>query len=101
MARPEITGRGIGIGHNNPPDPIDPLELIGKRDLATLLAVNPWTVDRWRRTDPEFPPPIWLNNSTPRWSRDEIGKWLSTRKRGGVSPDSKPPPKKSKHRGLA
>jgi hypothetical protein len=28
---------------------VGPLALIAKRDLARLLAINEWTLDRWRR----------------------------------------------------
>ena len=91
-ARPEITGRRISIGHNNPPEElappvVDPLALLTKRQLAKLLAVDPWTIDRWRKGDPDFPEPIWLSGTTPRWKRVAIHHWLATRQRGGTSPD--------------
>jgi predicted DNA-binding transcriptional regulator AlpA len=81
------------------PPPNDPLSLIGKRELARLLGVNPWTLDRWRRTDPGFPAPLWLNGTTPRWRRVDIESWLATRQRGGVAPDCKPPTTNKKRRG--
>jgi predicted DNA-binding transcriptional regulator AlpA len=64
----------------------DPLELIGKRQLARLLGVNPWTIDRWRKADVEFPAPIWLSNSTPRWRRADVERWLAAKRRGGIAP---------------
>jgi len=85
-ARPEVTSRRIGIGHNNPPEPIDPLELMTKRELAEVLGVNPWTIDRWRDKRPDFPKPLWISASTLRWRRQEIERWLATRQRGGTSP---------------
>ena len=70
----------------------DPLALIGKQDLAALLDVDPWTVDRWRRPDedtydPTFPEPIWISGATPRWRRVEIEAWLADRPHGGLSPN--------------
>jgi predicted DNA-binding transcriptional regulator AlpA len=65
----------------------DPLALITKADLARLLNVTPWTLDRWRKADPSFPEVIWLSDSTPRWRRIDVEKWLASRQRGGTSPD--------------
>jgi predicted DNA-binding transcriptional regulator AlpA len=72
-----------------PPDieAVDPLALIAKRDLARLLAVNTWTLDRWRKSDPSFPEPLWLTDSTPRWRRVDVAKFLASRPQGGTSPD--------------
>ena len=91
-ARPEVTrrrGTDLTTVVSDPRAVVvtsDPLELLGKRELADLLRVNPWTVDRWRRTDPDFPAPIWISKSTPRWRRKDIEAWLATRQRGGTSP---------------
>jgi len=63
------------------------LALISKREFAALLNVNTWSVDRWRKTDPDFPSPIWISKSTPRWRRVDVETWLATRQRGGVSPE--------------
>src|SRR4051794_27847653 len=60
--------------------------LIGKRELAALLSVNSWTVDRWRKTQRDFPKPIWISDSTPRWNLLEIEEWLASKQRGGVAP---------------
>jgi predicted DNA-binding transcriptional regulator AlpA len=65
----------------------DPLDLIGKRELARALRINPWTLDRWRRCNPAFPQPIWISAVTPRWRRNEIEEWLASRQRGGTAPD--------------
>jgi predicted DNA-binding transcriptional regulator AlpA len=78
-ARSEVTGRRQPIG-------VDPLALLSKKQLAALLAIDVWTVDRWRKSDPTFPQPIWVTNTTPRWRRADVEAWLSTRKKGGRSP---------------
>jgi predicted DNA-binding transcriptional regulator AlpA len=92
LSQPEELGRSVGIGHNRPPEPIepptpDPLALLSKRALASLLAINPWTLDRFRKSDPDFPEPIWISGTTPRWRKVEVERWLATRQKGGVSPD--------------
>ena len=102
-ARPEIAGRRIGIGHNNPPEElpppvVDPLALLTKRQLAELLAVDPWTIDRWRKGDPDFPEPIWLSGTTPRWKRVAIDHWLATRQHGGISPDWQQIPRRERRK---
>src|SRR5262245_23185346 len=74
---PETTGRRLSA---------DPLALLSKKQLAELLSIDPWTVDRWRKSDPTFPPPVWLSNTTPRWRRADIERWLATRKKGGRAP---------------
>jgi predicted DNA-binding transcriptional regulator AlpA len=65
--------------------PNDPLQMLGKQQLAELLQVNPWTVDRWRRENPDFPEPIWISDITPRWRRSAIESWLATRRKGGLA----------------
>jgi len=88
--RPERTGRrhvGTSDDAATGTSITDPLALITKRELAHLLAVDPWTVDRWRKSDPSFPEPIWLSGSTPRWKRLDIERWLASRETGGTSPD--------------
>jgi predicted DNA-binding transcriptional regulator AlpA len=62
------------------------LELISKAQLAALIGVNTWTIDRWRRIDPDFPAPIWISPSTPRWRRVDIETWIAQRPRGSVAP---------------
>lgn len=74
-------------GHT--PPVIDPLTLVTKQQLASLLAVDAWTIDRWRKSDPDFPQPVWISGTTPRWPRVEIDRWLASRQRGGTSPDWK------------
>jgi predicted DNA-binding transcriptional regulator AlpA len=66
---------------------LDPLALIDKQALARLLMIDPWTIDRWRKQHPDFPPPLWVTGTSPRWRRTEIETWLASRQRGGVSPD--------------
>jgi predicted DNA-binding transcriptional regulator AlpA len=78
----------------------DPLALIGKFALADVLAVDKWTLDRWRKKDSSFPQPVWISGSTPRWKRTEIERWLATRPSGGRAPnwDAKPSHKKKSKR---
>jgi len=61
-------------------------EVLRKRELAQRLSVNPWTLDRWRRSNPTFPQPIWLSATTPVWFVAEIDAWLGSRPRGGLAP---------------
>jgi predicted DNA-binding transcriptional regulator AlpA len=90
IARGEVTGRHLVT--SEPADTgvvTDPLALLTKQQLAELLKVDAWTIDRWRKrkSDPDFPEPIWISGTTPRWRRVDIERWLATRQRGGVSPD--------------
>jgi predicted DNA-binding transcriptional regulator AlpA len=62
-------------------------QLLSKRQLAEMLGVNPFSIDRWRRTDPTFPKPFWLTGTTPRWHHSDVAAWLASRQRGGISPD--------------
>lgn len=70
------------------PIPTDPRAFISKRQIAILGAVNPWTVDRWRR-DPalSFPVPRWFGDQTARWQLSEILEWLQSRPRETISPE--------------
>jgi len=72
---------------DEPAAPFDGLELIDKRTLADLLQINPWTIDRWRKSRPDFPPCIWISGSTPRWSRAAVMAWLASLQKGGAAPD--------------
>ena len=101
-ARPEVTGRRRRVTadeqqSNNNNTIADPLALLSKKALAQLLAVDPWTIDRWRRDDPDFPQPIWVTTTTPRWSRADVEEWLATRKKGGRSPAWDQQTNKPKH----
>ena len=78
-ARDRSTSRGY-------PEPSRPPEVLRKRELARLLSVNPWTLDRWRKTNPTFPQPIWLSDTTPAWRLADIEAWLASRPKGGVAP---------------
>jgi predicted DNA-binding transcriptional regulator AlpA len=83
---------------------LDPLNLIAKRDLAKLLNINPWTVDRWRRKQRDFPQPLWVSPTTPRWRRVDVETWLASRQHGGRAPEwqkSKPRRKQRKRRARA
>jgi hypothetical protein len=61
---------GSTPGAHAPNSPPDPLDLIGKRELASLLAVK-----------------IWVSGTTPRWRRSDIEAWLAARPVGGLAPD--------------
>lgn len=56
-----------------------------KHALAARLGISPWTLDRLR-TNPAFPQPTWINDSTPIWSVADVEAYLASRPRGGVSP---------------
>jgi predicted DNA-binding transcriptional regulator AlpA len=64
-----------------------PPQLLTKRDVASLLRLNPWSVDRLRRTDTTFPECVWISGTSPRWRVSDIEQWLSSRPTGGTSPD--------------
>jgi predicted DNA-binding transcriptional regulator AlpA len=66
--------------HSHPPG------VLRKRELARRLSVNPWTVDRLRKSDPSFPQPIWLTPTTPVWLAAEVDAWLGSRPRDGIAP---------------
>jgi|SRR5580700_5050464 predicted DNA-binding transcriptional regulator AlpA len=65
----------------------DPFDMYSKKQIARLLGVNPFSIDRWRKSDPEFPKPLWVSPSTPRWRRADIERWISSRQQGGIAPD--------------
>jgi predicted DNA-binding transcriptional regulator AlpA len=66
---------------------IDPLQLIDKQGVADLLSLNPATVDRMRKSNPDFPQPFWITDKTPRWHRKDIQNYIASRQQGGISPD--------------
>src|ERR1700693_3280423 len=62
-ARSRAAGHGDGAGHGghgagDGDHGASSLDLIRKRPLAARLGVSPWTVDNWRKSNPDFPPPI-------------------------------------------
>jgi len=67
----------VGIGHNNPPDPIDsePTDLpkpetdqrLTKKKLAARWGVSDRWVDRRREDDPDFPTPDIQNHRIYFW----------------------------------
>lgn len=67
----------------------DPLEHMSQKEIAARLKVNTWTVNSIRKSDPTFPKPIWISDKTPRWSSADILNWMSSRPRGGLSPEWK------------
>lgn len=57
-------------------------QLISKAELALLLSVNVWTIDRWRATRRDFPKPLEITpGATLRWRAREIEDWLNARER--------------------
>jgi predicted DNA-binding transcriptional regulator AlpA len=67
----------------------DPLEMMSKKDIADRLKLDTWTVDHLRKTDPTFPPPIWLTDKSARWRSIDVLNWQAARPRGGLSPEWK------------
>jgi hypothetical protein len=45
-----------------------------EQELADLLAVDKWTIDRWRKKFIDFPQPIWITGTMPRPERDCRGR---------------------------
>jgi predicted DNA-binding transcriptional regulator AlpA len=60
------------------PNQPHPLQLIKKRELAELLCVNPWTIDRWRKRG-IIPQPITLSDQVLAWRISTIEQWLRQR----------------------
>jgi predicted DNA-binding transcriptional regulator AlpA len=67
-------------------DPVDPVGLLDKRALMRKLRLSQPSIDRLRKTDPDFPKPIWIAPKSARWRPAEVEAWVETRKRGGVAP---------------
>src|SRR5262249_18700336 len=77
---------------------IDPETLLSKAGVAKLLGCNPWSIDRMRKqaerqrrengaTPAElFPQPVWLTDTSPRWRRVDILRWLEHRPSGRLAP---------------
>jgi|SRR6516162_9519443 predicted DNA-binding transcriptional regulator AlpA len=90
---PTITDQAVGRRPNATTTfADDPLALLSKQQVAALLGINVYSVDRMRKPDaatydPTFPPPIWIGRSTARWKRVDIAAWLASRPHGGLSPD--------------
>ena len=56
----------------------DPIETIGKKQLAAKLNVSPWTLMRWVSLG-RFPPPIRASTQTLIWRVSVVDDWLSER----------------------
>jgi predicted DNA-binding transcriptional regulator AlpA len=67
----------------------DPLEYMSQKDIAARVKIDPWTINHIRKTDPSFPQPVWLTDKSPRWRSVDILNWMSSRPRGGQSPEWK------------
>ena len=66
---------------------LDPIELLSKADVAAALKIDRWTLDRLRKTDASFPPPLWLTPKSARWRPIDVLNWQNARPRGGRSPE--------------
>jgi predicted DNA-binding transcriptional regulator AlpA len=55
-----------------------PIQLIRKKELAKMLGVDRWTIDRYRREMPDFPRPLKFSEQVLVWDLTEIKAWLST-----------------------
>jgi predicted DNA-binding transcriptional regulator AlpA len=62
----------------------DELALLRKRELATLLRVNPWTIDAWRKAG-RIPQPVELSPQIVAWRRSDIARWLDERQSKSAS----------------
>jgi predicted DNA-binding transcriptional regulator AlpA len=76
---------GFTLGIHSPPPPpaigIDTLrlsDLVGRQEIADVLAVSVATVDTWRRRYADFPDPCLILSGTPIWRRGEILHWAHT-----------------------
>ena len=60
---------------------IEDLALARKAQVARVLKVGTWTIDRWIKNG-QFPRPLYLTPGSPaRWRLTDIDAWLETRKR--------------------
>jgi predicted DNA-binding transcriptional regulator AlpA len=61
-------------------------ELLALKDLADRTHHSRWSVRRWMRRYPDFPRPIYLNVTRPRWLASEFNAWLLSRRKDGERP---------------
>ena len=54
------------------------VRLITKSDLCGRLQTSEASVDRWLRTDPDFPQPVRLGPNSIRWQLDEVTAYIRT-----------------------
>jgi excisionase family DNA binding protein len=48
------------------------MPLMTTREVAELLRVSRQTIWNWQKSNPEFPRPIVLAGTSPRWREDEV-----------------------------
>ncbi len=66
---------------NDVPDvPANAPTMLRKHQLAKVLGVNPWTVDRYRREQSDFPKPYKFSDQIIVWDLNEIKAWIATRR---------------------
>lgn len=53
------------------------MDLVGSRDIATLLGVSRQRVDQFSRDDGRFPKPVALIGRRRVWQRDDIETWAA------------------------
>ena len=70
-----------------------PLDLVGRREIATRVGTTPGMVDTWRRRHADFPAPEWIVTGTPIWRWEEIAEWLARPRATGRPPLVRPEPK--------
>jgi predicted DNA-binding transcriptional regulator AlpA len=70
----------------------DPLQLVSKKQLASLLGVHVWTIDNWRRRG-AIPKPICLSPQIVAWRRVDIDRWLAQREVQTLQTRQSPNPK--------
>jgi predicted DNA-binding transcriptional regulator AlpA len=58
-------------------------KFISKRQVAELIGVSIYSIDRYRRSYPDFPRPVTLSNCTLRFPRAEVDAWLERRRQEG------------------
>lgn len=54
-------------------------QLLKLTEVADILGVSRWTVNRLVERDPSFPAPIRLSPRTPRWRQQDIDEYLELR----------------------
>lgn len=57
------------------------VRLITKTDLCSRLQTSEASVDRWLRTDPDFPQPVRLGPNSIRWRLCEVVAYIRSRPR--------------------
>ena len=66
----------------NTPDPAQAeVRLITRTELCSRLQASEASVDRWLRTDPDFPQPVRLGPGSIRWRLYEVMTFIRTRPR--------------------